>query len=269
MLIYCNGDSFTSGHGLGDFVLPGYPGDQETSPPARSVTCLWVERWVKESYRNGSRKSMQEEVVKEEQARCWPTKLGQYGYEIINSSQAGASMTRVARTTITDLIQLKKTRDDVIAIICPAFFLRSEIYYDRTWWSINPAMAETYDAPQMREYCRLVLENDSEYQTILKWYLAAIQIKDHCKCNNIPLIWIDSHNEYPTGNSAESSPDISLLHEYASIKYSASMRSISINGLCGKSYAADGHFSAEIHTALAHLLNNIIKEVYGKGAYNR
>ena len=32
MIIYCNGDSFTSGVDLADYLIPGYPGGTPTSP---------------------------------------------------------------------------------------------------------------------------------------------------------------------------------------------------------------------------------------------
>ena len=43
MLIYCNGDSFTSGHGLGDFLLPNYPGESDDAPDKLP----YLEKWTK------------------------------------------------------------------------------------------------------------------------------------------------------------------------------------------------------------------------------
>ena len=83
MIIYCNGDSFTSGVDLADYLIPGYPGGTpmcpwETGPQTPDVR--EAVNWHKNTYDNShqlgkSRQTKMGAIRYEEFNRAWPNKL--------------------------------------------------------------------------------------------------------------------------------------------------------------------------------------------------
>ena len=252
MLIYCNGDSFTSGHGLGDFLLPNYPGESDDAPDKLP----YLEKWTVNTYSAGyiHRYDLSKEIRQEELKRCWPAKLKKYGYEVVNSAQAGSSMQRISRTTITDLTELKKTNTDMLAIISSAPIERSEIYYKDAWMDFSHAHLESFDyIPHlMNFYSERLLDDTEGYASLIRWYVAAIQIKDHCKANDIPLLWINSVN--PEGVT-DKFKDLNNLIKYLDIKYELTMSHLKSD----KGYVPDGHYSERVHDQVAQILDSKIK----------
>lgn len=258
MLIYCNGDSFTSGHGLGDFLLPNYPGDVDY--PANKAP-PHIGKWAASTYSFNytSRQNLNEQIHMEESNRCWPAKLKKYGHDVINSAQSGSSMQRISRTTIADLIELKKTNTDILAIISVPPIDRSEIYHRGQWVSFTHAYLESCDyIPHLKDfYSGLLLDDLDGYASITRWYLAAIQVKDYCKVNNIPLLWINSLNPDTVTNKFN---DVNNLVKYLNIKYDVTMAYL-VTSTGG--WLPDGHFSEKIHDRVAQILDIAIKKLKG------
>ena len=252
MLIYCNGDSFTSGHGLGDFLLPDYPGESDDAPDKLPYLAKWTANTYSASYTH--RHDLSKEIRQEELNRCWPTKLKKYGYGVINSAQAGSSMQRISRTTIIDLIKLKQVTTDILAIISVPPIERSEIYYKDAWVDFSHAHLESCDfMPHLRNlYSELLLDDAEGYASLVRWYVAAIQIKDHCKANNIPLMWVNSVNSV---SAIDKFKDLNNLVKYLDIKYELTMSHLKSD----KGYVPDGHYSERVHDQVAHILDVKIK----------
>jgi hypothetical protein len=254
MIIYCNGDSFTSGHGLGDFLLPGYPGETDDAPDKLPHIGKWAANTYSASYTH--RSELSKEIQAEESNRCWPTKLKKYGYGVINSAQAGSSMQRISRTTITDLIKFKQVTTDILAIISVPPIERSEIYYKNAWVDVSHAHLESFDyIPHLENfYSELLLDDTEGYANLVHWYTAAIQIKDHCKANDIPLLWINSVNSVGTMYKFK---DVNNLVKYLDIKYELTMAHLKSD----LGYVPDGHFSERVHEKVAQILNDKIKRM--------
>ena len=163
MIIYCNGDSFTSGHGLGDFLLPDYPGESDKAPG----TVPHLGKWVANTYSAGyiHRSELNKQIHAEETNRCWPTKLKKHGYNVVNFAKAGASMQGISRATITDLIQLKELHSDILAIVSVPPIERSEIYYGKMWVNVGHAYLESFDyIPHLKNfYSELLLDDLDGY----------------------------------------------------------------------------------------------------------
>jgi hypothetical protein len=252
MIIYCNGDSFTSGHGLGDFLLPGYPGESDEAPDKVPHLGKWTGNTYSDGYTH--RSELNKQIHAEESNRCWPTKLKKYGYNVVNFAKAGASMQGISRATITDLIQLKQSHTDILAIVSVPPIDRSEIYYNNRWIDVTYAYLESSDyIPHLKSfYSELLLDDLDGYASITRWYMAAIQIKDHCKANNIPLLWINSLN--PT-SVTDKFNDVNNLVNYLDIKYELTMAHVESN----LKYVPDGHFSERVHDKVAQMLDVKIK----------
>jgi len=255
MLIYCNGDSFTSGHGLGDFLLPGYPGDSDIPPDKASPH---IGKWAANTYSANytHRQDLNEQIHIEESNRCWPAKLKKYGYNVINSAQPGSSMQRISRTTITDLIELQQTNANILAIISVPPVDRSEIYYKGWWVSFTHAHLESVNyVPHLKNfYSELLLDDLDGYSSITRWYTSAIQIKDYCKANNIPLLWVNSLNPESVTDKFK---DVNNLVKYLDIKYELTMAHLTSKG----GYLPDGHFSEKVHDRTAQILAVKIKRI--------
>ena len=255
MVIYCNGDSFVQGRGLGDSILPGYPHG------ADQFECA---EWVKDSYSpsNTNRELYAAEISKLEIERRWSSKLEVLsGHKVINSAQAGGSMQRTARTTISDLIKLKQTESDIIAIIGISPISRSELYYKLAWWSINPGSIDQYKSePLLESYCKLKIEHyTDDHSNLVQWYLSTIQIYDFCKNNNIPLLWVDTYQTRIWPKSVHR--NVEILKSYIDINYDIIMDDLEVQN--GPKFLPDGHFSEEIHALTAEALNTRIKEIQG------
>ena len=256
MIIYCNGDSFTQGHGLGDHIIPGYPVEAGNSPAGLA--------WTRESYKGTIRHELREAIDREEVTNRWSTKLAELsGLTVINAAQAGGSCNRTSRTTICDLERIRKTDPDVVAVIGISSIFRRELFFQAAWWSIQMTLADTYvDHPELSAFCRLHIENDpDDYSGLVNWYLSMIQIKDYCKNNHIPVLWVDSCMTAAWPVELDKYADLILLREYSAIEYDVIMNTLPFKGM---KHVADGHFSSEIHQLTAEALNIKISKLQGK-----
>ena len=174
-------------------------------------------------------------------------------------------MQRISRTTIIDLIKLKQVTTDILAIISVPPIERSEIYYKDAWVDFSHAHLESCDfIPHLRNLYSELLLNDAEgYASFVRWYVAAIQIKDHCKTNNIPLMWVNSVNSV---SGIDKFKDLNNLVKYLDIKYELTMAHLISNK--GR-YVPDGHFSEKVHEIVAKILAVKIKRVYEKSINHR
>ena len=295
MIIYCNGDSFTSGVDLADYLIPGYPGGTPTSPWALGQVPSVVElvrEWHKNTYDNShqlgkSRQTKMGAIRYEEFNRAWPNKLHKLsGYPVTNNAQSGSSMDRIARTTVSDLISLKEEHANIISIIGLTGIDRSELPTSgrtsgRPWtgssfssWvdiihhrpNLNPDFAPIFD---------FKLKYETDYHCYTNFYKNVILIKNFCSVNNIrlyfvlplplpPKFWQSDYKPHPLDVDAKFSyidiKNLKNLENYANLVPAINMTDIATSCKLPEVYAPGGHFVESIHEIVADKLFNIIKQ---------
>lgn len=283
MIIYCNGDSFTSGVDLADYLIPGYPG-------GTPIGCFNPEaaNWHKNTYDNSHqhgklRQTKMREIRNEEFNRAWPNKLHNLsGYPVINNAQSGSSMDRIARTTVSDLISLKEEHANIISIIGLTGIDRSELPTSgrsltgssfSSWVDIihhrpglHPDLAPIFD---------FKLQYETDYHCYINFYKNVILIKNFCSVNNIrlyfvlplplpPKFWQSGYKPHPLDVDAKFSvtdiKNIKNLENYANLVPDIYMTDIATSCKLPEVYAPGGHFAESIHEIVADKLFNIIKQ---------
>jgi hypothetical protein len=114
MLIYCNGDSFAAGHGLGDYLIPGFPGYWNFKDYTKSPSDDWVYGLGKGTRTDTLHKTpgLISQVLGQEKIEAWPNRLNQLLTEcdlVINSAKQGSSHESILTRTTLDLIKLKQS----------------------------------------------------------------------------------------------------------------------------------------------------------------
>ena len=295
MIIYCNGDSFTSGVDLADYLIPGYPGGTPTSPWALGQVPSVVElvrEWHKNTHDNShqlgkSRQSKMGAIRYEEFNRAWPNKLHKLsGYPVTNNAQSGSSMDRIARTTVSDLISLKEEHANIISIIGLTGIDRSELPTSGRPWTgssfsswvdiihhrpnLDPDFAPIFD---------FKLKYETDYHCYTNFYKNVILIKNFCSVNNIRLYFVLPlplppkdllvwRNELVSPNPAKNVKKFSYidiknlknLENYANLVPAINMTDIATSCKLPEVYAPGGHFVESIHEIVADKLFNIIKQ---------
>ena len=209
MFIYANGDSHIAGSELGDFLLPGYPGPRDFG----SEPTTYTKHWVNQLYTPPSnemaaipglrkkRDELRNKISFEEKTKNLIHKTSQLlGVEYYNNALGGCGNTRIIRTSITDLIELKKTEKNIIALIALSDPMRLEIpsiVSNNKWTSIS-AHSVDYLKEDMPE--RAIIEyyftHSTVYNQLIWLYLHVITLQDFCTANKIKLHWISTiHNQ--------------------------------------------------------------------------
>ena len=104
MLIYVNGDSFTAGVELQDYVIPGWPGAVSSDFDSSKIYAEWSKIQYKWRENYGFR-----EFIEEEKKHAWPARLKKFNnnISIINSSVGGSSIAAIIYRTVKDLEEIK------------------------------------------------------------------------------------------------------------------------------------------------------------------
>lgn len=265
IFLYSNGDSFVEGCELGDFLLPNYPGatniyDSENknirqwfNDTRLMNTSLWHER-----------NRILPEIEQEEKVRNFTAKLAKsIGSDFLNNALGGSSMDRITRTTISDLIELKKTENNIVAIIGTTEPARMELpVIDNDtipWWSVHPG--NSIDNKQMNEVVNYYSMNASNYHKMLAFYKNVILIQDFCKINAIKLLWVSGNsniiNDYDIEQQYAKQKDIQQLTDYANFKPSADMQQIA-KSIIDKTVLPGYHYSEIVHEETARQLKELI-----------
>lgn len=283
MIIYCNGDSFTSGTDLADYLLPGYPGgtpmgSQGTGQQTPSIEIC--KNWHKNTYDNSHqlgklRQIKMKEIQNEEFNRAWPNKLHNLsGYPVINNAQGGSSMDRIARTTVSDLISLKEEHANIISIIGLTGIDRSELpsaYKSKSQMWIDLIHHRPHLHPAYAPIFDFKLQYETDYHCYTNFYKNVILIKNFCSVNNIRLYFVlpmplPSHH-WRCDESVLPNPDVKLsyidiknLKNYANLVPDIDMTDIATSCKLPEVYTPGGHFAESIHKIVADKLFNIIKQ---------
>jgi hypothetical protein len=264
MIIYCNGDSYIAGVELGDHILPDHPGymPQNLSPEEYTVFDNWIQSTYADDYK--LRDEHYHQLIRLEREACFSGILSsRYGYNVVNNALGGASMERITRTTITDLINLKKTHKDIIAIIGTTEISRTEFPHETYGWEpfmYNQKFFKDYYAENLRQF---KLQYQKDYHDLIYFYKNAILIQDFCKLNDIKLFWIATScniNEYAPEEEYKNEIDFLNFKEYLNLKYTLDMSEEVHKSNIDKIYCPSYHYSPETHELFAHKLNTILQD---------
>lgn len=259
MILYSNGDSFVAGSGLALNLLPDCPGpyDTQTEENYRKY-----KKWMDQC--RGDKRSFQiiEKLMpKAEKVASFPNKIKKLlGCELFNAAEGGSSFDRIARTTVVDLLSIKKNSNEkIVAIIGDTDIFRSEVAYCLkgvdTWYQVLLNMPGPSDMQGLIKYKAL---HEHYYQRMLEFYKNWILIKDFCRCNDIELHWISIGMIEENFSIIRNHNDLLALKNYVDLKHSVNMSSCA-EGIQGK-YVADGHFSEAVHDVVAKKFEKILEK---------
>jgi hypothetical protein len=116
MNIYCNGDSFTAGEELLDYLFPGWPGYRSTgSFFAKDLDHRWAA--IRQTHAQTVFGSM-EYFNEREKEQSWAGQLSKINKNIsvINGAVSGSAIAGIANRTIVDLVKHKDKQFDFIFI---------------------------------------------------------------------------------------------------------------------------------------------------------
>jgi hypothetical protein len=296
MIIYNNGDSFVAGIELGDDILPGHPGKlsipQDHSPDSiHTLAKQWIANTYDQSHELGKKRSeLFNEIISLEYSRAFPNKVSQIlKYDmvpyfnrnfgefkppfVVNRALGGASMDRIVRTTIADLIEIRKHHtSNIIAIIGTTDEHRWEIpswtkpcvnfQGDMTMWTCLHSSGQLPESvPYIKDLINFKLAYQLDYHALVKFYKNVVLLQDFCKLNDITLLWLETYNRSFDNNTMyHDLYDLENLKNYADYKRSILMQciaeEISDGALC-----PSGHFSEVVHDAVANKVVALIRDM--------
>jgi hypothetical protein len=251
MFIYANGDSFTRGSELANYLLPKYPGN--TSTPVNSAQLVRNERWL--WYMRKHHQDLIKTTLEKEITLAYPQKVAnKLGVECYNNAYGGSSIDRIARTTVTDLAGLKNEKKDIVAIIGTTSIFRMELPGElRTWHCGQPTVTNDQKIKPVTDY---YIKYYSEYHATTNYYKNLIFIRDFCKLNHIRLILVDvSHNDIEIDNEPDN--DLKNLKQYLDLKYDFDISRIA-HQVGGDIFCPCGHFTESVHDRLAEEIVKIL-----------
>ena len=246
-VVYANGDSFTAGSELAADLLPGFPGNT-VNPPIAAMTRVKNERWYNRIHQEHGH--LMEHYIKQSTLRAYPQKVGNIlDCEVFNNALGGSSMDRIARTTISDLIKLKKEHTNIVAVIGTTDIHRIELPNEnKAWASGQPAHNVSIFAPVYQFYVKY----SSSYHALSNYYNNLISIQDFCKVNNIRLILLDAMSHTDIIKDEE----LTHLVEYVR-PYDIDMSKIA-QTTSGEVYAPLGHYTEIVHDRIAEEIVKIL-----------
>lgn len=253
MILYVNGDSFVAGSGLALDIIPGNSGNlSEVSSSKRMELASWAHKVLYDPSYAG----YHPKIKFLERARAFPALIKNQipSCKLINSSLGGSSFDRITRTTITDLIEIKKTHNDkIVAIIGNTDYYRKEIacsLYNKHWLDLNLGLANGWptEPRDLLVLAKYFVREETSYHRLVEYYKNWITIKEFCKNNDIELLFLKVFNDDFEGTTKPK--DLLLLEEYVNLQYTIHMGNVSEK--VEKRYCPDGgHFSAAVHTLVA------------------
>lgn len=126
MLIYCNGDSFTAGHGLGDDLIPTHPGywnfiDSPNGPPPEMTDWVYGVGKGTRTQILQNMPGLEHKVRDHEKLEAWPNLLNGLIPDphstVVNASKQGSSLDSILTRMTIDLTRLQQSEIPVDAVI--------------------------------------------------------------------------------------------------------------------------------------------------------
>lgn len=252
IFLYANGDSFVEGIELGDFLISSHPGYYNFNSKQPGYIHSWFNDMHDNTTSVGIERNKKEKLIKiEEQNRNFAAHLQRkLGAEYKNNAKGGASIERIVRTSILDLIELSKTKKNIIALVGTSEPRRISIpapVDDDLWMCAT--MNTTSDATKHLMDYHLRYFND--YHALLLAHKNFILMQDFCKANGIKLLWIAGNSDLTEESITHT--EIKCLMDYSGFKYTLSLpeiaKEINIDAM-----APGYHFSEIIHKEAANRL---------------
>ena len=242
MFVYANGDSFTAGDELASEILPGFPGNT----PYTDLSTAANFKWLDSVYR--SHPDIIPVYFKESRRRAYPQKIGDsLKCEVFNNAQGGASMEYIVRTSILDLLNLKNTHKDIVALIGTTQPSRIDLPLpNNRWQSVQIGHKFPDEIPIV--FNKYYLRNYTDYHALTNYYKNLIHIQDFCKVNNIRLIFVNVMNDPVV--APEDNIEVTRLKSYVK-DYDFDMGEIARQTVQGDVLAPCGHFTEIVHNKLA------------------
>lgn len=264
MHIYCNGDSFVAGSELADDVLYDYPGLSLYDPDLIKNEQDPAFKWYLESFSPkliGIRSSRFDELQKLERERAFPNQLSKMlNVPVVNNAFGGSSMDRIARTTLTDLYNMKKLYPygRIIAIIGTTHYSRSEHAYENGWTCVSATNTKLIDDDISNAHLKHKIMYEKEYHWVMNFYKNIILIQDFCKANDIKLFWIAARDNVLTDFKFDmnifGSEDIVAYSKYANLTYALEMFKC-LDAFQGQpTMCPGGHLGPNVHEYIADRL---------------
>jgi hypothetical protein len=250
--LYANGDSFVEGCELGDFLISSHPGYYNFNNRRPQQFDSWLRQSNDGSTDIGKERIHKEKLIKQEEyKRNFASKLQQQlGVEYKNNAKGGSSFERIIRTSLIDLIEISKTKKNIVALIGTSEPRRISIpapVNDDLWMCAT--MNTTNDAAKPIMDYHLAYFND--YHALLLMYKNIILMQEFCKSNGIKLLWIAGNSDITEETITHS--EIKCLMEYSKFKYTLSLPEIARQIDAG-AMAPGYHFSEIVHTEAASRL---------------
>jgi len=254
--IYITGDSITDGTGLGDHILPDYPGD---IPFNKLNDKKFDDRssWMEKVYNDPNFNKIRDYGKQLSWAGLLEKKLN---IKIINGSYPGSTLTSIFIRMISDFENLKDISNVIISL--PNLYripliLKNQDTVEKTFLSITASNLSLYSINQQQLAKTYWTEFDGE--SCLIFYLKdLISIRHYVKSktNKFPLI-VDSM----FFNQIKEIYDLRELKITENLwKESEIENNIKMNQIIDKDdyYVADGHYGHNIHKKFADYLINFL-----------
>lgn len=265
MLLYANGDSFTAGSELAEDLLPGWPGYRDDCDPNSPAMKEYLQ-WFKKIIRKEKHTELWALTEATGRKLAWPQQLAnRLGCQCYNNAQGGSSFDRICRTTISDLLQLKKEHTEIVAVISITDIFRSEIAdarHPELWEPFDPKTMPDPDTPNYNVYLNLAkfkVLHETIFYRLWSFYWNALQVKNFCTINNIKLFWVEVFPDgfYPHAEEREH-PVLKPLIDEVDLQFITSLSDIATMSTQEQKYCPGGHFRKEIHVEIAQKLRSKI-----------
>ena len=272
--LYFNGDSFVAGTELGDDILPNYPGlyNPITDDPKPFDQWNLINHYGLKKYNNLVYK---QHYYRLEYERAFPYKVAsRCKLPFTNNAATAASMDRIARTTITGLIDIKKQNPNtrILAFIGTTNYNRSEVVINYEYQNLSSTLNLVGSSKNKESdmLIKLKAANESDYHHLINFYKNIILVQDFCKSNDIELFWIATVENIISGrcflnpDDVKDKADYFSLKEYANLIYALDMSDIAEKELVGQKYVCPGrHFGQPVHDLVADKIIEIINNLSG------
>lgn len=273
MILYFNGDSFVAGSELADDLLPDYPGLKPFVHPF--TVNIKGAHWKWYGKVQGEREKRVLELAKIERERCFAGKVAKATKFITyNKGLGGSSMDRIVRTSVTDLIEIKKNNPNIpiqafIGITNPhRFELGIHNTTDNEYWkcyNLLNILERSATAEILDSIIKYKITYETNYHNLINFYKNVIFLNEFCKVNAIAINWIACrHNHQDLAyweRDFTDYKDLIILKEYANLTFAVDMLKIAYSLGNENIHCPGGHFGQPVHDFVAKEIIKIINGI--------
>jgi hypothetical protein len=280
-IIYANGDSFFAGDELGDFMIKDHPGYLNFKTP-QSILDL-NQSWYHKTF-DPSHPLSKDRIFKKNKIQDFNDNHNviakvakKLNLNYVNHSLGGVSYDRISRTTITGLLELKKTTDDIICLIgttdpgrsefCHQYSCEHEIDssgFSITWDQLSHRFLNSHQKKsEIKNVIDYKIQFESDYHQLFNAFKNILLIKNFCQIQNIKIIWVNTCfidiNEMQPENHFKNVRDLKAFREYVDLKYDVDMIKIAKESKLENVITPGLHFTESIYELIAENIIDIIK----------